>query len=189
MNKQKRVEVYRAKDSPQAHLLQSALEEAGIRAAVEGDLLQGALGEIPVGWSTAPRIIVEESDAATARQILERLERSDLAAKRERSTSRGRVGVWVFEDNLRPFLKALGWVVGYSLDPGDWEAIAAGVRETDAEAERWYDYEFAGKSRTAFSLARDPESCVVQVRVTVPVELEPQVRLAADIFARFRVRE
>jgi hypothetical protein len=70
------VEVYRAKDSVQAHLLRSALEDEGIRAVVEGDLLQGALGEVPVGWSTAPRLLVEESEAAKARALLERWESS-----------------------------------------------------------------------------------------------------------------
>jgi hypothetical protein len=80
VNKQKLVEVYRAKDSPKAHLLKLALEEAGIPAVVEGDLLQGAVGEIPVGWSTAPRIVVEETDAMRARQILEQFE-EQLGAK------------------------------------------------------------------------------------------------------------
>jgi Putative prokaryotic signal transducing protein len=74
MNERRLVEVYRAKDSVQAHLLRSALEEMGIRAVVEGDLLQGALGEIPMGWSTAPRIMVEEADAAKARESLDRFE-------------------------------------------------------------------------------------------------------------------
>ena len=74
MNERRLVEVYRAKDSVQAHLLRSGLEEMGIRAIVEGDLLQGALGEIPMGWSTAPRIMVDEPDAAKARESLERLE-------------------------------------------------------------------------------------------------------------------
>jgi hypothetical protein len=69
------VEVYRAKDNFQAHLVRSSLEGAGIQAFVEGDLLQGALGGIPVGWSTAPRIMVEEHHAKKAREILERFER------------------------------------------------------------------------------------------------------------------
>jgi hypothetical protein len=76
MSEGRLVEVYRAKDSPQAHLLRSALEDAGIRALVEGDLLQGAVGELPVGWATAPRIMVEESDATHARALLKRWERS-----------------------------------------------------------------------------------------------------------------
>jgi hypothetical protein len=70
------VEVYRAQNSPQAHLLRSALEDAGIHALIDGDLLQGAVGQIPAGWASAPRILVEESDAAHARQLLESWERS-----------------------------------------------------------------------------------------------------------------
>ena len=76
MSERRLVEVYRAKDSPQAHLLRSALEDAGIPALVEGDLLQGAVGELPVGWASAPRIMVEERDAAQARALLERWESS-----------------------------------------------------------------------------------------------------------------
>jgi hypothetical protein len=76
MSEGRLVEVYRAKDGPQAHLLKSALEQAGIRALVEGDLLQGAVGELPAGWSSAPRILVQEADAARARALLERWEGS-----------------------------------------------------------------------------------------------------------------
>ena len=76
MNERRLVEVYRAKDSPQAHLMRLALEDEGIRALVEGDLLQGAIGELPVGWASAPRIMVEETDATKARSILERWESS-----------------------------------------------------------------------------------------------------------------
>jgi Putative prokaryotic signal transducing protein len=35
MSEQKLVEVYRAKDSPHAHLLKSALEDAGIGAVID----------------------------------------------------------------------------------------------------------------------------------------------------------
>ena len=70
MSEQNLVEVFRAKDSPQAHMLRSALEDAGLRAVVEGDLLQGALGKLPMGWATAPRILVESRDVAKARKII-----------------------------------------------------------------------------------------------------------------------
>jgi hypothetical protein len=58
--------------APKDHLLRSALEGAGIRALIEGNLLQGAVGEIPAGWTTSLRIMVEERDAAHARALLER---------------------------------------------------------------------------------------------------------------------
>jgi len=73
MSERSLVEVYRAKHSLQAHLLKSALENAGISAAIEGDLLQGALCE-PAEWWAAPRIMVADCDAMKARAILEQLE-------------------------------------------------------------------------------------------------------------------
>jgi hypothetical protein len=73
MSERSWVEVYRAKHSPQAHLLKSALENAGINAAVEGDLLQGAVGE-PGEWWAAPQIMVAGCDVVRARAILEQLE-------------------------------------------------------------------------------------------------------------------
>ncbi len=66
------VEIFRAKNLAQAHAMRIALEAAGIEARIEGELLQGAVGELPIGWNTAPRILVDESQAVTARQIVER---------------------------------------------------------------------------------------------------------------------
>jgi hypothetical protein len=66
------VEVYRARNVPEAHAIRIALEEAGIPARIEGDLLQGAVGELPLGWVTAPRILVNETHVASAREIIER---------------------------------------------------------------------------------------------------------------------
>jgi hypothetical protein len=74
MTEQNPVEVYRARDTAHAYLLASALEAAGIRARVDGEYLQGALGDLPLGWSTSPRVLVAEADAAQARTILERTE-------------------------------------------------------------------------------------------------------------------
>lgn len=74
------VEVYRAKNDPQAFALKQALEEAGIRATVENELLQGVVGELPMGWATAPRIMVESRDVPRARELLERSERAETTA-------------------------------------------------------------------------------------------------------------
>jgi len=64
------VEVYRAKDSMQAFLLAAELKNDGIECQVVGDRLGGAIGEIPMGWSTAPQILVKESDVPKARELL-----------------------------------------------------------------------------------------------------------------------
>jgi ribosomal protein L40E len=80
MNEHQFVEVYRAKNNPQAYALKLALEEAGICATIENELLQGVVGELPMGWATAPRIMVESSDVPRAREILERSERAETSA-------------------------------------------------------------------------------------------------------------
>jgi membrane protease YdiL (CAAX protease family) len=65
------VEIYRARNLPEAHSIRIALEESGIRVQIEGELLQGAVGDLPLGWVTAPRILVEESQIAAARRVIE----------------------------------------------------------------------------------------------------------------------
>jgi hypothetical protein len=96
---------------------------------------------------------------------------------------------WIFDENLRPFLTALGWIVGYQFDNDDWEAISLGVRDSDGETGRWYEYEFHGQHSSKLVLARDPGTSVLQVRASVPAELEPQIRLAVFIFQRYHARD
>jgi len=69
------VEVYRARNGPQAHLIKAVLEEAGIETHVGGETLAGVLWHL--GWSTAPRILVLESDAARAHEILHEIEKGE----------------------------------------------------------------------------------------------------------------
>jgi len=95
---------------------------------------------------------------------------------------------WVFEENLRPFLLALSWFVDYDFDPDEWAAIRYGVEASDQEADRWYEYEFAGQQHAALWLARDPGSSVVHVRVEVPAAVVPKVEAAFEIFEAFRIK-
>lgn len=62
--------IYVAASAEQAHLLANALRERGIGATVTNDRLQVGLGILPFGLSTAPRVIVLESDALEARRIV-----------------------------------------------------------------------------------------------------------------------
>jgi len=61
--------IYTAANSQQAHLLCNILEDCGIDATVTNEALQGASGELAVGWSTDPRVMVSERDAEKARQV------------------------------------------------------------------------------------------------------------------------
>ncbi len=66
--------IYSAANTQQAYLLRGLLEEQGIAASVVNDALQVAGGELPLGWTTAPRVVVAESDAAQARALAEQFD-------------------------------------------------------------------------------------------------------------------
>jgi len=65
------VEVFRAGNLPEAHAVRLLLEREGIAVRIDNDMLQGAIGDLPVGWATAPRILVERSQEPEARALLE----------------------------------------------------------------------------------------------------------------------
>lgn len=84
MSRSELVEVYAAANAQEAQLLKMQLADAGIDARVVGDVLQAAGGELPLGWSIAPRIWVPAEDVGRAREIITRCEdrpRSDDAAR------------------------------------------------------------------------------------------------------------
>jgi hypothetical protein len=64
------VEAYRPENGAIAHLLVAALDAEGVAAVIDGDPIQGSAGEIPLGWQTAPRIMVREEDLERARAII-----------------------------------------------------------------------------------------------------------------------
>ena len=68
------LEIYRTQNLSEAHLIRIALEDAGVRVSIEGELLQGLVGSLPLGWNSAPRVMVEESQASVAREIIQRME-------------------------------------------------------------------------------------------------------------------
>jgi hypothetical protein len=69
------VEVYSAADITEAAFLRDLLEEAGIRTRVVGDSLQTAVGLLPPGEETAPRLWVFRADEGKAREMLADYER------------------------------------------------------------------------------------------------------------------
>lgn len=79
MDHREPVEVYRATDNIDAQMVVVALDEAGIKAMVVGDKLQGVVGEVPLGWATAPKIIVSAADAEQAKEIVRQFQTEHLA--------------------------------------------------------------------------------------------------------------
>ncbi len=65
------VVIYSAANTPQAYLLKGLLEEEGIAACVVNDSIQVAGGELPLGWTAAPRVVVDVEHEAAARKFAE----------------------------------------------------------------------------------------------------------------------
>jgi Putative prokaryotic signal transducing protein len=63
------IEVYRAANSIEAHLLKGELEAAGIRVMVSDE---AASAMRPGLWWTSPRILVDETDAAQALALIQK---------------------------------------------------------------------------------------------------------------------
>lgn len=66
--------VYAARDEIDATLVQSMLAEAGIEARVVGGEITGAIGGVPAGLPTAPRVWVTDENAETARRLIREME-------------------------------------------------------------------------------------------------------------------
>ena len=68
------VEVYAARDEIDAALVQTMLAEAGIEARIVGGQIMGAVGEVPAGLPSAPRIWVSDQDAESATSLIREME-------------------------------------------------------------------------------------------------------------------
>ena len=73
------VEIYRPRNLMQAHAIRMALKDAGVDVRIEGELLQSAVGEIPLGWDTLPRIMVDSSQRNIAQEIVNRSDARKVA--------------------------------------------------------------------------------------------------------------
>lgn len=69
--------VFRARDGIEAHMLADLLEQVGIMAQVQGDMLQGAVGELPAAGLAS--VWVAESDETRAREVIADFEASQPA--------------------------------------------------------------------------------------------------------------
>jgi len=64
------VEIYGVRDQASAHMVKAVLANEGIEAWVINDAIQGAVGLVPAGWATAPRICVTVRDRPRAIEVL-----------------------------------------------------------------------------------------------------------------------
>ena len=60
--------VYDAATNIEAHLVMHQLEQAGIEASIQGEFLQGGIGELPAAGNI--RVMVDPKDEAEARLVI-----------------------------------------------------------------------------------------------------------------------
>jgi hypothetical protein len=60
--------VFDASSNIEAHLVMHQLQQAGIEATIQGEFLQGGIGELPAAGNI--RVLVDEKDVAEARQVI-----------------------------------------------------------------------------------------------------------------------
>jgi hypothetical protein len=90
---------------------------------------------------------------------------------------------WIFAENLQPFVEVLAFLAGYPQydDEYDWVAIEYGIKDTDADEDKWYTYPLAGTRPLTLHVARELGSHVVSVRVS------SDAAIAADLAAQLRL--
>jgi len=60
--------VYDAATNIEAHLVMHQLQQAGIEASIQGEFLQGGIGELPAAGNI--RVLVDPKDEAEARLVI-----------------------------------------------------------------------------------------------------------------------
>lgn len=65
--------VYQARDGLEAHMVANLLQQVGIAAQVQGDLLQGGVGELPAAGLAS--VWVDNDDEERAREVVDNYQR------------------------------------------------------------------------------------------------------------------
>lgn len=69
--------VYAASNSLEAHMILNLLESQGVPGRIEGEYLQGGVGELPVAGLV--RVVVDEQDYQAAKEIVSEWETAQPA--------------------------------------------------------------------------------------------------------------
>lgn len=69
----RRTELYRAANSFEAQTLRLELEAHELHVFIENEELSMGVGDLPMGWTTSPRLMVPVEEYAAARQILNQI--------------------------------------------------------------------------------------------------------------------
>ena len=88
----------------------------------------------------------------------------------------------IFEDDLMSYMDIFSHVAAYRFDELDEYAVRAGIRGTDSEEEKWFEYPMIGeKCRLHMRLAyTDSGSCVLACQLEGDESVLEQIRHITD---------
>lgn len=125
MSSHKLTEVYAARDEIDATLVQTMLAESSIDARVVGGQIMGAVGEVPAGLPSAPRVWVSDQNSEAAIALIREMEE-----KRRETWLRGQESESLNDESDQPILGskaatiaglAAGAVLGVAAVPGGFD--------------------------------------------------------------------
>jgi hypothetical protein len=127
MSSHELTEVYAARDEIDATLVQTMLAESDIEARVVGGQIMGAVGEVPAGLPSAPRVWVSGQDAKAAvaliREMEEKRRETWLRAKESEDSndqsSKGSIGKQVTTVAVLGAAAVIG-AAGVAMFPGEF---------------------------------------------------------------------
>jgi hypothetical protein len=94
---------------------------------------------------------------------------------------------WIWTENLRPLLEILGRALGCEFDDSDWAAFSAGVRGTDSEHGRWFEYPIG---RTTVRVALEPGADeMVTVILDNGESLHHKMQWTADLLRDYHLQQ
>jgi hypothetical protein len=139
--------VFQASLALDAHIVRDLLERAGIPSHIEGEYLQGAAGELPLG--NLVRVLVAPEHAADAREVIAEWEKAHPADPKPRAE---RKRSWA------PYTFVLGGLLGF---------FAAWIQYNTPMSEQGIDYDndgvlderyfYAGQKTVAIELDRNSD--------------------------------
>ena len=94
--------------------------------------------------------------------------------------ARRTIATWILQDNLSRFLDRVSALIRFRFQEWDWDAIRFGVRDSDAEQNRWYEYELNGQPSVNLAFAHAGNG----KRLCVRIETDAIIAARLDAFAR-----
>lgn len=79
---------------------------------------------------------------------------------------------WIWKENFWPVIAEIAILINYDFDESDQIAIKFGFKDTDAEDNRWFDYEFHGDEivRLQVSDEMGADTCMIKIEASTKVE-------------------